>query len=530
MDYGLTSLGFIPKTFDVIVEEYTAKYKLVFGEQINLLPSSVFSQLINIPSEREALLWEQMEAIYFSQYPTTAQGINLDYAVGISGNIQRKPATYSYSMEQIFRSSVPNIVIPADTRIVNSSNENIIYTTIEDKITGFDGSVDGSGHEIQVIEFFPAPASGTWAIDYGGNVSAGLAWDESATALQSTLRTLTGNSSLTVSGDQIVGYTVTFVSPNTPDLGTYFKLDTSTLLDAGSKVVSGQIIYKQFGGYVAKVAARALNYGKTYYANARTLTTMQSPIANIMETYNVLQATTAQDQESDAELKIRRNNELAQGGSSSVDAIRADILTLNNVQECLVAENTSISTHGSRPPKSFEVFVSALGKTDLDPSTGPNTTLISDLRQQIGNIIYANKSAGIESYGTIPVSVIDSMGNIKTVKFSQPNRIPIYVIMTIQVGAVGTYPDNLVELVVQKLIEFGSTLGIGDDVVVYPTMIGLLRDFSGILDIDTKIGTAPSPTLDQTIVIADGSTPPYAVEISDWDATRITVTLTTSPV
>jgi hypothetical protein len=68
----------------------------------------------------------------------------------------------------------------------------------------------------------------------------------------------------------------------------------------------------------------------------------------------------------------------------------------------------------------------------------------------------------------------------------------------------------------EAIVDFSiETFGIGDDVIMIK-LFSAIDDIAGILDADFLIGTAPGPTLDTNIAIADD-------QISDWDTVRITV-------
>jgi len=94
MAFGLSPDGFNRKRLSDIKSELEASYKLIFGDNIDVSPQSVFGQIIGIHSEREADLWEQAEFIYNAFYPSTAQGVQLSNVVTLNG-IVRQEATKS---------------------------------------------------------------------------------------------------------------------------------------------------------------------------------------------------------------------------------------------------------------------------------------------------------------------------------------------------------------------------------------------------------------------------------------------------
>ncbi len=63
---------------------------------------------------------------------------------------------------------------------------------------------------VQQISFSGTPASGTWVLNYGIHATTALADNASSSDIQTALRLLTGLSSVTVTGDYVAGFTVTF--------------------------------------------------------------------------------------------------------------------------------------------------------------------------------------------------------------------------------------------------------------------------------------------------------------------------------
>lgn len=81
--FGLTPQGFKIKRLPDIHAENQNLLLAAFGE-INLDPQSIFGQLIGVISKVEADIWENMQDVYFSQYPNSAEGISLDNVVQLN--------------------------------------------------------------------------------------------------------------------------------------------------------------------------------------------------------------------------------------------------------------------------------------------------------------------------------------------------------------------------------------------------------------------------------------------------------------
>lgn len=88
---------------------------------------------------------------------------------------------------------------------------------------------------VQTISFSLAPDSGAFVLSYDGESSASINWNDSASTIQTTLRAITGLSSITVTGaiaDQLL--TVTFVGVIPPALS--LVVESNTLTSSGSDV------------------------------------------------------------------------------------------------------------------------------------------------------------------------------------------------------------------------------------------------------------------------------------------------------
>lgn len=94
MSFGLTADGFKIKRLEDILAEKRQKYKDKYGENFDVSDSTPEGQAIAISAEREAKIWELAQAVYNSQYRATAEGVQLDNAIALTGN-SRDGAAYS---------------------------------------------------------------------------------------------------------------------------------------------------------------------------------------------------------------------------------------------------------------------------------------------------------------------------------------------------------------------------------------------------------------------------------------------------
>jgi hypothetical protein len=91
MTFGLTPNGFNTPRLADIKQQLEDAFIAQFGE-VNTDPQSVVGQLIGLFAKTYADIWENMEDVYFSQYPNSASGVSLDNVVQLNG-ISRIPAS-----------------------------------------------------------------------------------------------------------------------------------------------------------------------------------------------------------------------------------------------------------------------------------------------------------------------------------------------------------------------------------------------------------------------------------------------------
>ena len=503
---GIDEFGLTIKRLAEIKVEIEDALKVAFGDQLNTLPQSVIGQLVGIFAERESLIWELVEATYNSQYPDTAEGTSLDN-VGTLTGFTRLPAIASVIPEQAFFGT-PATVIPAGTILSVAGDTDSKFAT-DNEVTLAVGT-----DEIQDVDFSAVPTSGSFKLVFEGETTAAINWDDSNSDVQTALNNLTALSGVTVTGNFTAGFTVTFSGADgtQPQLAMTFADNT---LDSGGAVTI-TIVETTPGVFQGTTTMTATVTGPTI-ANAETLTVIDNPIAGLTSTFNSEDATVGRDIESDADARIRRNTRLQISIAGPVEAIRNNILNLNEVtgsdqlEDVRVFENTTLAVDGRGiPGKAFEAFVF---------QSGALTTRQQDIIDAIGRA----KPAGIEAHGDVSGTYTDSQGFDHTIKFSRPTEVDIYLELDLTVTS--DYPTDGDTQVENAVVLWGDGLGTGQDVIVFGSnsLISQLNDIPGIEDVVVRIKDGAGPTTDDNIVIDDGITPGIDVEKSSWDTGRITV-------
>jgi uncharacterized phage protein gp47/JayE len=494
MVYGLTNTGFIKKRQPDIQDELEEKFRAAFGNEINLLPTSIFGQVIGIFSEREASLWDLLEEIYNSAFPDTATGVSLDNACALTG-VTRLEATYSTVTARVFGTLLT--LIPAGSIFSVDGIPDNRFISLDN------GEIHAGINEIQRLTFSAVPASGTWAITYDGQTTGPIAHNASNATIQSALNGLSNLSGVVVTGNYSSYIQIEFAGSD-GEKDHIMVTTTNTLQDGLTNpiTITATEYQKGFLPHV-DVLCRAEVTG-AITAPANTLTVIETPLFGMDSVTNLLDAAVGNERETDSELRLRRIESLRAIGTSTINGIVNSLRDLDGITSCFVFENNGDVTDGDgRPPHSYEAFIQG-GDND-----------------EIFQTLWLTKPAGIATYGNISGLVLDSQGFEHTLYFSRPVEKLIYLVIEItkntdplEIG--GVYPANGDTLVRDAVLAYGATFQIGQDVVL-PRFWTPINTIPGILGIVVKAGFTAGPTGTSNLAIG-------AKELALFDTTRTTVT------
>lgn len=130
--------------------------------------------------------------------------------------------------------SVPTLIIPGNVarrgwKVTNNEDTE----TVRVKIGSAPGIVDAD--QVQTISFGGAAGSGSYKLKLGLRVTAAIAYNANAAAVQAALRLLQDLASVTVSGTQTAGFAVTMVGVQIPN--GLIEVVENTMVSAGTSQV-----------------------------------------------------------------------------------------------------------------------------------------------------------------------------------------------------------------------------------------------------------------------------------------------------
>jgi len=228
------------------------------------------------------------------------------------------------------------------------------------------------------------------------------------------------------------------------------------------------------GTYNLTVAAKAETTGPLTAASG-ALTKIESPVSGWTAVTNPGPAIAGSDVETDEDYRARRAEVLAEDGGSTLAGIVADVRLLPGVLTAAGRENTTELTDATgMPPHTFEVIVR--GGDD----------------SAIANSIWKNKPAGVDSYGTTSINVLDEAGNVQLVSFSRPT------LKTINVNVSATTDGHYVAGSLRVALELASVDPDSDMVFKVGEPVYLVRLLSeasevpGVVNVTLDVELAPT--------------------------------------
>lgn len=254
--------------------------------------------------------------------------------------------------------------------------------------------------------------------------------------------------------------------------GTVLAIGRVISVDAtGDRFVSIEAATIPAGGSI-DVTFESEEYGPVPLTTGQALT-IETPVAGWSAAVAGADAVQGRDIETDAALRLRRASLLSIAGVATIEAIRADILAVDDVASCFVYENVSLVTDGrSLPPKSIEVIV--------QEGAGAGASF----EQDVADAIFETKAAGIETYGHPPSdvtkTVTDSMGINHTINFTKAAELRLYMRADVTYNP-ATYPTDGDDQIKAALAALADTLGLGQT-VIHERFQAEVFSISGVVD------------------------------------------------
>lgn len=456
----LTSTGLDIRRFPEVQEQLRQAILQNISSSIVFDEDTIFSQLVDILSLEISNLEQALQSVYDSLDRDKAEGTSLDSLMNLIG-LQRIPAAYTSGNVRFFGGDNTNI--PVGTILENPSTSDRFQTTATGQL-GQESCVSCS-------------------------YTVGTLQDSTVYTVTVNGRDYNYTSSVSTTSAEIVN-----------GLALLIEDDTSAAWSAATDINPDRLIISTDGSdnincstvnlltpeqLSVNVPVRALVTGAVR-APAESITSIVTAVGGVDRVTNPAALGTGRLRETDAQFRLRAAQSLSLSGSSTVPAIRAAVLNIPEVTGVSIEENVSnVTDSEGRPPHSFEVIV-----------TAPTTDAINNT---VATAIWNDKPAGIETYGNTSIVIKDSSNRDRTVRFSRPEDVFVAVRVTYSLYSEEDFPDNGEAQIEQAVVEFGSGLSPGIDVIA-PRFNGSIYQVPGIANIlvETQVlvssGATPNPS------------------------------------
>lgn len=462
-EYGLTPKGPNIKRLDTILDDLHSGLSERWGVNTRQNPESFLNHLLTNFADRIAELWEFGENVYYSQYPSTAEGASLDNAAQYGGSTRETAAKSYYP---IHCTGTDGAKLAAGTMISSATNPTTYLTLPAAR------EISRTAFNKADIKIASPSAEDVYTVAINGTVFSYESKNEDTTAILDGLAETIKEDEFTVSVDKenellrIEANNVT--SSNTLVLSENLTTDSVTTILTFATVEPGNILIPD-----------------------GVITNIVKADAGLLRVTNLSGYIAGREEETDTEFRQSYADKIFNRSSMMLESIRSAIL--NNVQgvgSVAPYENdTDQYDKFGRPPHSVEIVVDG-----GDPL---------EIAKQILN----KKAGGINTYGDTSVVLAGAYDEDITIRFSRPTTIYTWFHLGITLSTTETIPANYVDLLREVVLENVRALDAGKDVVPQQFMTQLYKACSGISYIDIRIfvtddsAAAPGEYPDRSAVI-----------------------------
>lgn len=437
-DYGVTEKGFVLKRMDTIMNEVHADLTKGFGVDTRLSDDSFLNVLITTFCGQIADLWETAQDEYYSKYPSTATGINLDNAVQFGG-IRRKKD--SQSMYPLHCTGDDGTVVRSNTVVATDTKPEVkLYSATEFRITR--ESCNSINVRVAV-----AQAGATYTITINGDTfSYQSETGEEGEILNRLLDALSYASDYEV---KITGGVLSIKDLNKYRVNAVMLTENLT---TSSVTVIANFYTEEYGkitlpeGIVSKIV---------------------NNISGFSSVKNILDPIYGRLEETDIELRQSYIARSALRSNTMIGSIVSELLSnVPGVETASGYENSSdIVDSRGLPPHSIELIVE-----------GGNDTAIADA-------ILRKKAGGIQTHGSVSINVATSYGDEVPVHFNRPEYLYTWVKVVLH-GDTSKIPMSYASLVRDSVVNDTRSLVAGSSLLTQLLNEGIYNVVSGITYVD----------------------------------------------
>lgn len=432
-DAYITDTGLDKPTLADCVQEIGDSLEGVVGP-VNREADSTTGQWIGVEAEANSVHFEALEQLWNSRFLSSATGMALD-AIGSWFGVDREAETSTQVNAVIY--GAESTQVPAGS--LASYGNYQFYLSAAETISRA-SLVDGA---FQVLNNTQSTYTVRAAsVDYTYTRNDGDSIADIASALSKLI-------------DGSAQYTST-------SNGSRVTMTAENLIEGYPSSVTSGLQWVTIGSPAVFTASDAGDIA----VPVGGLSTPVSAISDWTGITNLIEGSTGSEREGDTSYRLRlKNSRGSIQGAATQSAITQRLLALSGITIVRVFENDTMGTVNNIPAKSIHCIVGG------------------GLEQDIADAIWKYKATGIGTYGAITLSVSDYYKNTQSVRFSRPEEKDIYVKVNVTLlDNEETLPDAVISLINEGVVNYFTTLSLGDDVItqriygyIYSNTTGLGR-------------------------------------------------------
>lgn len=443
-EYGVKESGFVRKRLDKIKESIYEKLKEGWGFDTTINPQSALNVIVTGLADEIATVWEVAEDTYYSMYPTSAEGGNLDNAMQFGGITRKQDARTSYMLscasmingldvaygvlaksntnpEKIFRcanmqtissNNFRNIVL----KLYLDADVALFYVTINDET--FTYTKQTGDREVDILN--------------------GLYLAIDADGIMKTINT----------EDMIIM------------LEDEYK-QTSNTISMSNNILIAEV--------TSNILFESMDYGPILIATG-LINEMITGDTGIIRISNDLSPTLGRFKAADIEARQSYIARSALRSKNMLESIEAAIY--NSVSNVIVVKgyenDTDENDTDNRPPHSVEIIVDGGDEGE------------------IAQIIYNEKANGVRAFGNITYAIADKWGNLHSIGFSRPTYVYAWLKVEITRKAAMQIAPNYSTLCKKSILDDAENIQVGDSVYLQTFLQGIYEEINGISYVSLK--------------------------------------------
>lgn len=434
-EYGLTPNGPNIKRLDQIIDSLHDRLTQKLGVNTRQNPQSFLNHILTDIADSIAELWEMGEDVYYSKYPSAAEGTSLDYAAQYGGST-REPAAKSYY--PIHCTGIDGTVLAAGTLISSATNPPTQLSLTENR------EITRSAFNRVEIKIASLEEGDTYTAAINGAVYSfaptSLVAADVLQGLANAIKDDAFDVSVDTENEILKIESVDITSTNTLVLSENLTTETVTTIVTFGTVETGNILLPE--GVIKNIIKAD---------------------AGLLSVVNLCTYIAGRDEETDEEFRKSYADKIFNRSSMMLESIRSAILM--NVQGVISVAPYENPSHEwdeyGRPPHSIEIVVDGGDSTEI--------------AQQI----LEKKAGGINTFGDTAVVLAGAYDEDITIRFSRPAKIYVWFRIGITLSKTEAIPPNYVDLIREVILENMNSLDAGKDVVPQDFVSELYKACSG---------------------------------------------------